>query len=116
VILVVDREIDGLLVVYPDGNVDAAGIARHLGDGIYRAVGGSAQCADLDGDGIHGLVALTADFEEVGNPDRPARAEAELVLEDEIDQPGVYPVRVLWDGVPAGEAVLRVRFIPAARP
>jgi len=103
-------------VVYPDGSADAAGIARVPSHGTYRAVGGSAQCADLDDDGINGIVALTVDFDAVGGGDRPMRGQAEFEPEDEIDQPGVYPVRVLWDGVPAGDGMLRVRFIPAARP
>jgi hypothetical protein len=112
------QKFDGLIVVvvYPDGSVDAAGVARLPGEGTYRAVGGSAECADLDGDGINGLVALTADFDRLAGGDRTLRAEAEFVVEDEIDEPGIYPIRLLWNGEPAGEAMLRVRFVPAGRP
>ena len=105
-----------MITIDPDGHIDAAGIARGPSDETYRAVGGSAQCADLDGDGINGLVALPPDFDLIGGGDRDVRAEAEFVLEDEIDEPGLYPARTLWNGEPAGEVVLRVRFVPAARP
>jgi hypothetical protein len=105
-----------LITIDPDGQMDAAGIARGASDETYRAVGGSAQCADLDNDGINGLVGLTVDFDLIGGGDREVRAEVEFVLDDEIDEPGIYPVRLLWNGDPAGETVLRVRFIPAARP
>ena len=112
------QKFDGLIVVvvYPDGSVDAAGVARLPGEGTYRAVGGSAECADLDGDGISGLVALTTDVDQVGGGDRTVRAETEFVIDDEIDEPGIYPVRLLWNGEPAGHGVLRMRFIPAASP
>jgi len=103
-------------VVYPDGNADAAGIARLPNDGTYRAVGGSAQCADLDHDGFYGVVGLSIAFESVGDGDRAGSAQAEIVPDDEIDEPGVYPVRVRWNEGPAGDGVLRVRFLPAAGP
>jgi len=95
--------------------VDTAGIVRLPGEGTYRAVGGSAQCADLDHDGFYGLVGLSIAFAPVGDGDRAGNAQGEIVPDDEIDAPGLYPVRVLWNGEPAGEAVLQVRSIPAAR-
>jgi len=103
------------MVVYPDGGVDTAGIARLRGEGPYRAVGGSAQCADLDHDGFYGLVGLSIAFETVADGDRAGSARAEIVPDDEIDQPGVYPVRVRWNDEPAGEIVVRVQIVPAAR-
>ena len=104
-----------MTVVYPDGGVDTAGIVHLPGEGTYRAVGGSAQCSDLDHDGFYGLVGLAIAFEPVGDGDRAGSAQAQIVPDDEIDEPGVYPVRVRWNDEPAGETVVRVQIVPAAR-
>lgn len=102
----------GLLMIDGSGHVSGYGAARIPGEGLYRADGGTAQCADLDGDGVAGITGLVLEFVEVGTR-RPTRMTVVFDLQgQEADARGVYPIRIDWPGATLGEHELRVLRAP----
>lgn len=92
-----------------DGQARVRGVARAPNEGaLYRAVSGTAQCADQNGDRVAGLTGLILEFVEVGVL-QPTRLVAFLDLDGrDIDAPGAYEVRLSWPGTDSEGVILRV--------
>jgi hypothetical protein len=99
------RQIHGFVSIDSD-RADARGVSLLLGSGtVFVAEGATVSCADVDGDGVAGVLSIDVQFRNV----RSGRVLIATVVPDggEMDEGGLYGVTYRFDDITlTGEVLL----------